>query len=282
LLLPLAKWLASLDGVDFTLRQRQGHSALHKAAWGGHTALLRWLHSEIGLWDDTQDLAGNFAADLADMANTDRHRLVAAFLRQECSPARAESCNVLGVSVVASSDEIRKAYLLRAKQVHPDRFLGGEKSHDFDQVRQAYDHLSNENGIGKQSNPAHSLRLMLELSGEEVNPDDHEANDKTLFKARLIAVLLEYGEKGLDLSNVRRKWTQVWPDIPYPWEIQEGNAVPQPRRKGVLLDYIRQYASDVVDIVTPNEGGRSTLIVPKRFTQEHVALAALKRDVEAM
>jgi endogenous inhibitor of DNA gyrase (YacG/DUF329 family) len=72
-LFSLAEWLAQQPGIDFSLRQRQGHTPLHKAAWGGHLALIQYLRNEHGLSDDAQDDAGNFAANLADMAHTPHH-----------------------------------------------------------------------------------------------------------------------------------------------------------------------------------------------------------------
>jgi len=42
-LLPLAQWLQESCGVDFSVAQTEGHTPLHKAAWGGHTALCAWL-----------------------------------------------------------------------------------------------------------------------------------------------------------------------------------------------------------------------------------------------
>jgi len=42
-LLPLASWLQDSCGVDFSVPQAEGHTPLHKAAWGGHTALCAWL-----------------------------------------------------------------------------------------------------------------------------------------------------------------------------------------------------------------------------------------------
>lgn len=201
-LLPLAKWLARQDGVDFSLRQRQGHTPLHKASWGGHVALLRYLRDKHGLLDTIQDYAGNFAADLADMANTPRHNRVAQFLRQECSGERANSCRILGVSLRATDAEIRKAYLQRAKEVHPDRQPGTqqEEEEDFSALQRAYQHLTLENGLGRQSNPAHSLKLMLENTGDPAADEkDESARPDVFFKARLLAVLLEYGDRGLDL-----------------------------------------------------------------------------------
>lgn len=266
-LFSMVQWLATLPAVDFTVRQRQGHSALHKAAWGGHVALLRWLRNECGLWDDSQDYAGNYAADLADMANDERHEKVARFLRRECSSARQKSCSTLGVTINSSDEEIRQAYLAKAKELHPDRSTIDVGGDDFDEIRRAYDHLTKEAGIGKQANPAHSLKLMLEFSGASKS---EELDEGDCFKARLLAVLLEYGDKGLDLSNVGKKWTQVWPGTPHPWEAPPG----QQRRKGVLLDYIRKHAGDVVNIVSPQNGGGQTRIVPRNCRQSQVAAAA--------
>jgi ankyrin repeat protein len=58
-LLPLAKWLAEQPGLNYAAKQRQGHSVLHKAAWGGHLALIKYLRNDHGLWDDSSDAAGN-------------------------------------------------------------------------------------------------------------------------------------------------------------------------------------------------------------------------------
>ena len=49
-LLPTARWLQG-HGVDWHAPQRQGHSPLHKASWGGHLALCRWLRDECGALD---------------------------------------------------------------------------------------------------------------------------------------------------------------------------------------------------------------------------------------
>ena len=167
--------------------------------------MIRYLRDEHGLLDTVQDFAGNYAADLADMANTTRHAQVSQFLRQECSAARAQSCAILEIPVGSSVSDIRKAYLAKARQVHPDRQLHCT-NYDFEAIRRAYEHLTLENGNGSQSNPAHCLNLMLELTevaAFESNCDGRsEVDNYDCFKARLIAVLLEYGDKGLDLRYV--------------------------------------------------------------------------------
>ena len=193
-LLPLAKWLSQQKGVDFHAKQRQGHTPLHKAAWGGHIELLRYLRDVHGLMDDVQDDAGNYAADLADMANTPHHTNMAKFLREECSAEKLKSCHILGVNMDADKHEIRQAYLRKVRLVHPDRLMIQSKSnstittksehkmttitseneqeyvYDFDTLKRAYDHLILENGVGVQSNPSHSINLMLAINAHNPKP----------------------------------------------------------------------------------------------------------------
>ncbi|KAJ1408726.1 ankyrin repeat-containing domain protein [Ochromonadaceae sp. CCMP2298] len=80
-LLPMAQWLLD-KGCDVRGVQRSGHTVLHKAAWGNHSLLCRWLHLHCGMWDDTQDRAGNYAADVATMG---KHHTLAGWLRGSCS-----------------------------------------------------------------------------------------------------------------------------------------------------------------------------------------------------
>lgn len=215
-----------------------------------------------------QDEAGNYAADLAEMANTERHSEVAEFLRRECSAARANSCDVLGVPIDSSLLDIRKAYLGKAREFHPDRLVCNAMSDDatFDTIRKAYEHLTVGGGNGSQCNPAHSLNLMLQATNHESRTVG-EMDDDDCFKARLIAVLLEYGDKGLDLCNFKKKWKQVWPEVPFPQEAEnEGR-----RRKGGLSAFILQKAGDVVDVVVPSKGKGSIRVIPKNCTQSKVA-----------
>lgn len=280
-LVPMAKWLDSQPGINFRLQQKQGHSPLHKAAWGGHLHLIQYLHHYQDLWDDSPDDAGNFAADLADMANTPRHATVAKYLRQHCSRARAESCAILRVPVSATDAEIRKAYLNLARELHPDRATDafGESSddmrhHDFDALCKAYHHLVEEGGHGNQSNPAHSLKLMLEYVTNidaTIHPDDNkresfDASTATLFKARLIAVLLEYGDKGLDISNIKKKWKQVWPDEPFPHN--------DTNRKNSLAGFLISQAEDVIKLVKDEDSG-AIRVVPKCIRQELVGTSRI-------
>lgn len=259
-IIAFARWLSNQPGVNFLHKQRQGHSPLHKSAWGGHLDLIKYLKVEHGMMDDTQDLAGNYAADLADMANSVRHKEIAAYLRRECSMDRARSCAILGVDhTTAGPQEIRQAFLQQAKALHPDRMSATESNvNKFDDLQKAYDHLIKEDGIGKQMNPAHSLKLMLEATSTQ-----GERSDDDCFTARLIAVLLEYGNKGLDVGNVKKKWKQVWPETPFPDE-SPNTTGGQQKRKGALLDYIKQHAGDSIVVIVSNG---VTRVFPRNMSQ---------------
>ena len=327
-LLPLARWLASLPGMDFDARQRQNHTALHKASWGGHMALVDYLHEEHDMWDDIVDDAGNYAASLADMAHTPKHSKIADYLRRHCSRKRAESLLILGLNgggdnTELGKDEIRKAYLAKARQLHPDRLVStstpagnpsigngndalgevtagetvaaarndneGENANaapttvvTFDALRKAYLHLTEEDGVGDQSNPAHSLNLMLRyvnnsgsnnsnttdenqknmVEKDTKNPDGEE--DDSFFKARLVAVLLEYGDKGIDLSNVKKKWKQVWPEIPFPSQQQKACQSEQKQAKKIpMADFLLQKAGDVIRFERHGDRKRRVLVLLK-------------------
>jgi hypothetical protein len=105
-----------------------------------------------------------------------------------------------------------------------------------------------------------------------------EVDDDDCFKARLIAVLLEYGDKGLDLCNIKKKWKQVWPKVPFPLETEvEGR-----KRKGGLAAFILLKAGDVVDVVVlPNRKG-SIRVIPKNCTQSKVARVAAENEALTM
>jgi hypothetical protein len=148
--------------------------------------------------------------------------------------------------------------------VHPDKNQQEENSSSFDAVHKAYKHLIENNGHGKQSNPAHSLNLMLQVNGLE----DEKEDSLSCFKARLIAVLLEYGDKGLDLSNVKKKWKQVWPTEPFPNTIDTVK-----NRKIPLSEFLKEHAGDVIEFAYYNSGVR---VLPKHCSQDTVAAQAAK------
>eukprot|EP01083_Nonionella_stella_P064022 166497_1 len=318
----MAQWIIEDHGVDVYSKQNMGHTVLHKAAWGGHLNLVQYLHEVHDMYDDSTDHAGNYAADLCDMANTERHAEIASYLRKECSLEYKESCRILGIEKHSSEETIRKAYLRKARGCHPDRAgrervfvnensVGGEdenidideekdsgRSHgndeEFQLVKGAYEHLMSGGRATKQNNPAHSIHLLLEMqtkhsneggetSGignprneieeeEERKVKEEQEGDKygidsdelKLFKTRLVAVLLEFGEKGLDLSNIPKKWNQVWPDVKFPSLEQKQNGR---RKKGRLLQFIKEYAGDVVKISRQKHNGQvRVLISPRNIT----------------
>ena len=298
-LLPLAKWLASLPGIDFGARQRQNHTCLHKAAWGGHLAIVEYLHTQHDMWDEIVDDAGNYAASLADMAHTPKHAVIANYLRKHCSRKKAQSLAILGLTdATATKEEIRKAYLLKARQLHPDKLAAskageevtGEETVAFDELRKAYKHLTEEDGVGDQSNPAHSLNLMLQYVNSSSNgsnttgknniEQDGGEEDNSFFKARLVAVLLEYGDKGIDLSNVKKKWKQVWPEVPFPSQQQKASQKQQ-AKKIPMAEFLLQKAGDVIRFERYGEKKRRVLVLLKdRNSSKESVLRSATLDTE--
>lgn len=211
-ILPLARWLDA-QGVDFQATQKQGHTALHKAAWGGHMELCRYLYQVHGMYDDRPDGAGNYAVDLATMGKKWK---VAEFLRRYCSRDRQESCNRLELNSLEDSYNhkiVRKAFHRLAKHYHPDSLQHGDPD-KFNEIYQAYIHLTQEQGVGRQRNKSHQLVPLLSNGDEADTLRSTDTDDD--FELNLHVVLREYGQKGIDISNLRKKWEQVWPDLDFP------------------------------------------------------------------
>jgi ankyrin repeat protein len=250
----------------FHAKQTQGHTVLHKAAWLGHYALIRYLHEFHDLWDDSPDHSGNYAVTLAEMARHDDDGATVNYLRMFCSRSTLYSCSILGLSIqdINNPTQIRRAYHDKAKKYHPDRHVkrkqGDSKqqtgttnefsSHldkndhndiSFDEICTAYHHLLHEKGRGRECNDAHTLRILLP-SSEEASP----IIDDDCFKTRLLIVLREYGSKGLDVSNLKKKWKQVW-QTNFP---KKEDNVP-------LIRWLQECAGDVVDIRTVNQCHRA-------------------------
>jgi len=298
----MAQWIMGHEGMDVGKVQNQGRTVLHKASWGGHFELVKYLHEVHGMDDDTKDQAGNYAADLADMANTEGHEQIANYLRRECSVEYRRSCDLLGLDreVIlvmernAAQDIIRRAYLDKAKECHPDKRNQSSNGEEFQAVKKAYEHLMKGGVDAEQKNPMHSIHMMLEVqkqverrhvdgerkqSGvEEKMPKD--SNDFRLFKPRLIAVLLEYGEKGIHLSNVTKVWEKVWPNDPFPLikeekNVTQGNNCKRTRKKGQLLRFIESHCGDVITVIRDQDTG--ILIKPRNVSREDVAQFVTER-----
>ena len=100
--------------------------------------------------------------------------------------------------------------------------VGGDEERvedDFLKVKEAYEHLTKEGGVGKQQNPKYSDVRLLEAQKQFNDEEKHLADDNDdddLFLARLAAVLSEYGEDGFPVSLIARRWNQIWPDRPFP------------------------------------------------------------------
>ena len=231
--LPLAQYLHTL-GITYESTpdnsNTQGHTCNHKAAWGGNLPLLKYFRNEHDVYDTIQDAAGNYCADIAKMrGNMECYQ----WLLEHGSGDRVESYKVLGLKVGVGMDVVRKRYMELAKTIHPDKVTqhnsiddDDEKKEevvdDFIKIKQAYEHLTKQNGMGTQKNPKYDELKLLECqkemkdaAGSGCSDDD---DDEDLFVARLIAVITDYGEKGFPVGLLSRRWNQIWPDRPFPTE----------------------------------------------------------------
>ena len=261
----MAKWLhedLALPMQDVV--QRQLHSPLHKAAWGGHLDLCCYLHEIVGLWDDRPDAAGNYAVDLARMAQHETKLID--YLQRVASRTTLAACQLLQVPLNIHERglaTIQKSYRLAIRACHPD---GKEKRRRqwteccksnarFEQEEQrlvdyfqsltlAYRHLiacvTNDNDNEKllQDHATHELPLLLTRDG--TMPTQAVNND--CFEARLLKVV-DQNRSGLDISNLLKKWKQVWPGVDFPT-----------RNRASLHQWLMQEASHVVTIRADDKG----------------------------
>ena len=224
----VAKWLKERCGPGmWQVRNAQGHTPLHKAAFAGHIPLCEWLRDDIGLLDDRPDDHGNFAADLAREAGRVD---VAEWLAQHASPTRAADLRTLGIND-DDPTSLRRAFYKKAREVHPDKNANG----NFDVVRAAYARLTGLDCAGNANplrDPA-NLRLLL------ANDDDTVCSDAAVFEARLAVILLEQ-PNGLPLSQLRKRFRRTWgDDVP---------DLPLKKKSASLVDIVRTYATRVARI----------------------------------
>lgn len=228
--IPLARYLHTL-GITYESTPEnsntQGHTCNHKAAWGGNLPLLKYFRYEHDVYDTIQDDAGNYCADIAKMrGNMECYQ----WLLEHGSGDRAESYKVLGLEVGVGMDIVRKRYMDLAKTNHPDKMAQyisdtddvDEKKEDivddFIKIKQAYEHLTKQNGVGTQKNPKYDELKLLECQKEMKTVHCNGGDDDDLFVARLIAVITDYGDKGFPVGLLSRRWNQIWPDRPFPTE----------------------------------------------------------------
>ena len=224
--LPLAKYLHSL-GISYESTadnsNTQGHTPNHKPAWGGNLPLLQYFRDEHDVYDTLQDCAGNYCADIARMrGNLECHQ----WLLEHGSGDRAESYKVLGLDVGADMDTVRNRYFELARMSHPDKvnqqnYASDEKKEetidDFVKIKAAYEHLTKEAGVGKQSNPKFDeLKLLEDHRSMNSGNIDGVDNDDDMFVARLTAVISDYGNDGFPVSLIARRWNQIWPERSFP------------------------------------------------------------------
>lgn len=67
-------------------------------------------------------------------------------------------------------------------------------------------------------------------------------------------------------SNVRKKWKQVWPDVPFPMEAcqqSDESRIKKKKKKGRLVEFIVEHARDVIDVVVEENQQQGTGLLQK-------------------
>ena len=106
-----------------------------------------------------------------------------------------------------------------------------------------------DNDLLLHNHARHELPLLLTQDGSQPTnapDDDDDDDDDDCFAARLLQVVQQQHNtrQGLDLSNLVKKWNQVWPDVPFP-----------ARRQGCSLQqWLRAEASHIVTIRADDTG----------------------------
>jgi ankyrin repeat protein len=222
--LPLARYLHSLGLTYESTKQNcnsQGHTPNHKAAWGGNLALIKYFRDEHGVYDSVQDEAGNYCADIAKMRGNAE---VYQWLLDHGSVDRAESYRLLDLEVGADMESVKRRYFELAREYHPDKMTKSlvddcnyipDVDTTFLKIKAAYEHLTKENGTGRQRNPKYDEIKLLE-NHHVFSSDNLNCNSDDMFMARLLTVISDYGDEGFPLSLISRRWNQIWPDRPFP------------------------------------------------------------------
>jgi hypothetical protein len=157
----------------------------------------------------------------------------------------------------------------------------GSANEEFYRVHDAYCSFMS-GGLGTQGNPNHRLPLLLrdrpepagccedgqnqgELgssasqsfrsSAAPATASDHATSrgseaeasvDSDRFKTQLLVVLKEYGDKGMNASNLKKKWKQIWSQ-PFP---DTGD------KSTTLLRYLSLHAGDVISVYRNSKTGQ--------------------------
>jgi ankyrin repeat protein len=117
------EWLFQEYQVTYDLPNHHGQTPLHKAAFAGNIVVAKYLLLNFRVIDNVRDNNGNTAADCAERS---LNLNVAWWMRRYASLPMHQAIASLGLRVhhrgimPPSLEDIRTAFLLLAKQYHPD------------------------------------------------------------------------------------------------------------------------------------------------------------------
>jgi len=109
---------------------------------------------------------------------------------------RSDPYNVLGVSIYADKDEIKKAYRNLAKKYHPDINKSKDAAEQFRKVQTAYETIM---GIGVQPN-LESIETKMEHVFDTLN----KSLDKMLEELKIQQNKAEQEEKEQEELNIKK------------------------------------------------------------------------------
>ena len=212
--------------------------------------MLKYLVRDRGIMDTMADHQGNTAADCAER---NRRGDVAIWIRRYASPIRQKAMDTLngdvdphpcGRRTIPSLSGLRRLYLQKSKEVHPDRrgvsrdgASGPMSELSWIELQQAYELLVNwwrhpelydlkvrldSRNSALLDRPAllwfqewHSAGHSLMVISPTPSPATSELS---IFERRLVSLLLTdaYRERGLRLAQLPKEFQKCWSSLPKP------------------------------------------------------------------
>jgi len=241
--------------------------------------MLEYLVRERGIMDCLTDHQGNTAADCAERG---KRWDVAVWIRRHASPLHQRALDVLiprgnvQGATTPSPFELRRLYLGKCKELHPDKCLDHSESGSVAwlELQQAYQLLLSwwtnpevyDFNIRMGSrNPALFDRLTLmwiqewhSVKAESVvgSPSPiPNTSDLLIFERRLVSLLLTdvHKEKGLSLAQLPKEFQKSWDHLPNPKDYG--------CRK--WIDLLQRKLSGTIHVEIDPRNGRSPLIFAK-------------------
>jgi len=281
-------WLFEECRVKCNEPNNHGQTPLHKAAFEGNLPMLKYLVRDRGIMDTLTDHQGNTAADCAERNS---RGAVAIWIRRYASPIRQKAMDVLnrdvgpqtcgGRMTIPSLSALRRLYLQKSKDVHPDRRRVSRDGASepmpelsWTELQQAYELLVNwwrhpelydlkvrmdSRNAALLDRPALLWFREWHLPGPSsmvISPTHSSATSElSIFERRLLSLLLTdaYRERGLRLAQLPKEFQKCW------------SSLPKPKEHGCRkwIDLIQRKLSNTVYVEKDPSGMKSPIVFAK-------------------